>query len=80
LYCNGVFGHHFGPCGTNGRKNARPSEDQGNLGHTAAQTSSGCLNFIGLSQFNCIYISGYVHVMEPITRLMHKTEEFDWIE
>ena len=36
--------------------------------------------FNGFAQFNRIYIKSYAHIMEPITRLMRKTEEFDWTD
>ena len=34
--------------------------------------------FNGFAQFNRCYIKSYAHIMEPITRLMRKTEEFIW--
>lgn len=33
--------------------------------------------FNGFAHFNCIYIKSYAHIIEPITQLMQKTEEFD---
>jgi hypothetical protein len=32
----------------------------------------------GLAQFNHCYIKDYARIIEPITRLMRKTQEFDW--
>jgi hypothetical protein len=36
--------------------------------------------FNGLAQFNRCYIKDYARIMEPITRLMCKTEEFNWTD
>ena len=36
--------------------------------------------FNGFAQFNRCYIKSYAHIMEPITRLMRKSEEFVWTD
>jgi hypothetical protein len=36
--------------------------------------------FNGLAHFNRCYIKDYARIIEPITTLMHKIEEFDWTD
>jgi hypothetical protein len=87
VLADGIFRYHFGPCGiilghvvSKEGKMPDPQNFKIILDMPQSQRPVDVQVFNGVVQFNRIYIKGYAHVMEPITRLMRKIEEFNWTE